>query len=65
VRNAEKRARLQAILHQSPRNFGKPASVWTLKLLAEVCYEQGLSGTTLSAPTILGTLEKLGSPDGG
>lgn len=60
VLNAEKRARLQAILHQSPRNFGKPASVWTLKLLAEVCYEQGLSGTTLSAPTILDAIGRLG-----
>jgi hypothetical protein len=26
---------------RSPRNFGKPASVWTLKLLAEVGHERG------------------------
>lgn len=26
--------RLREILHQSPRNFGKPTSVWTLELAA-------------------------------
>ena len=31
VLNAEKREQLRAILHQSPRTFGQPASVWTLK----------------------------------
>src|SRR5712691_11397238 len=42
VLNAEKREQVRAILHQSPRTFGKPASVWTLTRLAEVCHEQGL-----------------------
>jgi transposase len=32
---------LKAILHQSPRAFGKEASRWTLDLLAEVAAEQG------------------------
>jgi transposase len=60
VLNAEKREQLQAILHQSPRNFGKNSSVWTLQLLAEVCHEQGLSETILSAPTILDAIVRLG-----
>lgn len=47
-----KRERLRAILHQSPRLFGKTQSLWTLKLLAEVCQEQGLSETVLSEPTL-------------
>jgi hypothetical protein len=47
------------MLHQSPRNFGKPSSVWTLKLLAEVCHEQGLSDTRLSPPTILDAIVRL------
>jgi hypothetical protein len=48
-------------MHQSPRNFGKATSVWTLKLLAEVCQEQGLSETCLSAPTLLDAVVRLGS----
>lgn len=51
VLNAEKRDRLRAILHKTPRNFGKPSSLWTLKRLAQVCHEQRLSETQLSAPT--------------
>lgn len=61
VLTAAKREHLQAILHQSPRTFGKPQSVWTLKLLAEVCHEQGLSATELSAPTMLDAIVRLGS----
>src|SRR3954465_12860516 len=34
--------RLRAILHRSPRDFGKHTSVWTLALAADVCREQGL-----------------------
>ena len=59
VLTAEKREQLRAIVHQSPRNFGKPSSLWTLKLLAEVCHEQGLSETQLSAPTILDAMVRL------
>ena len=58
---AAKREQLQAILHQSPRTFGKNQRVWTLKLLAEVCHEQGLSETELSAPTMLDAIVRLGS----
>jgi hypothetical protein len=61
VLTADKRAQLQAILHQSPRTFGKAQSLWTLKLLAEVCHEQGLSPTKLSAPTMLDAIVRLGS----
>jgi hypothetical protein len=35
VLNAAKREQMRTILHQSPRNFGKPASAWTLQRLAE------------------------------
>ncbi len=60
VLTAEKREQLREILHQSPRNFGKNSSVWTLKLLAEVCHEQGLSDRELSLPTILDAIVRLG-----
>jgi transposase len=54
-------ARLQHILHQSPRVFGKPKSTWTQALLAEVTYEQGLSEQTLSHETIRRALLRLGA----
>ena len=60
VLNAEKREPLRAILPQRPRPFGQPASRWTLTRLAAVCYEQGLSDTTLSCPTMLEAIVRLG-----
>jgi len=60
ILNAEKREQLRAILPQSPRTFGQPASVWTLKRLAAVGHEQGLSDTTLSCPTMLDAIVRLG-----
>src|SRR6266705_5551977 len=32
---------LRAVLHQSPRTYGKATSVWTLALAAQVCQELG------------------------
>lgn len=61
ILTASKRARLQEIMHQSPRLYGKAQSTWTLKLLAEVCQEQGLSERVLSAPTLLDAVVRLGS----
>jgi transposase len=61
VLTAAKREQLQTILHQSPRSYGKAQSQWTLKLLAEVCQEQGLSEAQLSAPTLLDAVKRLGS----
>lgn len=60
VLDASKREQLQVILHQSPRIYGKAHSVWTLKLLAQVCHEQGLSDQVLSAPTLLDAIVRLG-----
>ena len=39
---APEAAHLKALLHQSPRRFGKPTSLWTLDLLAEVSFAQGI-----------------------
>ena len=60
VLHAETRAQVRAIRHQSPRTFGQPARVWPRKRLAEVCHEQGLSETPLSAPTRLDAMVRLG-----
>jgi transposase len=51
---------LRALLHQSPRTFGKPTSVWTLELAATVSCEEGLTPTRVSGETIRATLERLG-----
>jgi transposase len=52
--------RLRALLHQSPRTFGKPTSLWTLDLAAEVSFERGLTATRVSDETIRLTLKRLG-----
>lgn len=57
---AEGLERLRAILHQSPRAFGKGRSAWTLSLLAEAAHEQGLTPTALSHETIRKAVHRLG-----
>jgi transposase len=54
-------ARLQHLLHQSPRVFGKKQSTWTQGLLAEVACEQGLTEQTVSDETIRRALKRLGA----
>ena len=51
---------VDALLHQSPRAFGKPTSVWTLPLVAEVSFEQGLTPERVTGETIRATLARLG-----
>jgi transposase len=52
--------RLRALLHQSPRTFGKPTSLWTLELAAEVSFDQGLTQERVTGETIRATLLRLG-----
>jgi len=52
--------RLRDLMHRSPRDFGKPTSVWTLATAAEVCHEQGLTGRLVSVETIRQALVRLG-----
>ena len=51
---------LRALLHQSPRTFGKPTSMWTLELAAAVSFEHGLTAERVSGETIRATLQRLG-----
>jgi transposase len=51
---------LRALLHQSPRLFDKPTSVWTLELAAEVAAERGLTAWRVSGETIRATLARMG-----
>jgi hypothetical protein len=47
-----KREELRKLLHANPRNFDKPSSNWTLDLLAEVCWQQGITPKQVSRTTI-------------
>ncbi|HEX3640413.1 MAG TPA: helix-turn-helix domain-containing protein, partial [Ktedonobacteraceae bacterium] len=52
--------RLRALLHQSPRNFGKDTSIWTLDLVAEVSVTVGLVSRPITGETVRNALAKLG-----
>src|SRR3970282_1878979 len=58
--DGERAERLRALLHQSPRVFAKPPSLWTLALAAEVSYAQGITPEQVSGETVRATLERLG-----
>ena len=51
---------LRALLHQSPRCFGQPTSLWTLGLAARVCFAQGWTSRVLSGEAIRLALKRLG-----
>jgi transposase len=51
---------LRAVLHQSPRTFGKPTSLWTLDLAAQVCHDKGWTPRVLSGEAIRLVLRRLG-----
>ena len=52
--------RLRALLHRSPRTFGKPTSVWTLELAAEVSVAEGITAGRVSGETIRQAIRRLG-----
>ena len=54
-----KRERLRQLLHANPRQFGKSRSTWTLDLLAEVCWEQGITPKQVSRTTIEEALQAM------
>jgi len=56
---ADKFEPLKALLHRSPRDFGKATSVWTLELVAEVSFNEGLTRSRVSGETIRATLRRM------
>jgi transposase len=58
--DAAKCEHLRAMLHTSPREFGKARSTWTLELVAEVCCERGLTRQQVSKETVRLALLRLG-----
>ena len=51
---------LKDLLHHSPRLLGKPTSLWTLELVAEVCHARGWTPRRLTAEAIRVALKRLG-----
>jgi transposase len=51
---------LKDLLHHSPRLFGKPTSLWTLDLVAEVCHAKGWTPRQLTGEAIRVALKRLG-----
>ena len=60
VFDEEGRERLRALLHQSPRSFGKDTSIWTLELAAEVSFTIVIASRPISGETIRNALKLLG-----
>jgi len=56
----EQAERLREMLHRSPRLFGKESSLWTLEMVAEVSFEEGLTKERVSGETIRATLARMG-----
>ena len=52
--------KLRDLLHRSPREFGKPTSLWTLTLVAEVSAAEGVTPGPVSGETVRATLKRLG-----
>jgi transposase len=52
--------RLRELLHRSPRDFGKPTTVWTLPLAAEVSAAEGLTTGPVTGETVRATLARFG-----
>jgi transposase len=55
----ERQERLKELLRQSPRAYGKEASLWTLSLLAEVSFEQGLTPEPISRESVRRAVQRL------
>jgi transposase len=51
---------LRQMLHRSPREFGKPSSLWTMELAAEVSFEEGFTKERISGETVRATLARMG-----
>ena len=60
VLDAAAREQLRAIMHESPRTFGKPTSRWTLRLLAAVCAEHQITPHALSVESIRRAFQRMG-----
>jgi transposase len=59
--NDAARDQLKVIVRQSSRDFGCESSMWTLQLLAEVSYQEGLTDRIVHLDTVSETLRQIGA----
>jgi transposase len=52
--------RLEEMIHRSPRDFGLATSLWTLPLLARVCFQEKIVARPISYEAVRRGLLKLG-----
>ena len=52
--------RLRALLHLSPRDFGKPTSLWTLELVARVAFAEKITSRPISGESVRQALVRMG-----
>ncbi len=57
----EGKHQLKDLLHRSPHDFGKDCGVWTLELVAQVCFEIQIVATPISYETVRRVLKSLGT----
>jgi transposase len=50
---------LKAMLHRSPRDFGRETSVWTLELAAEISFAEGITSRQVSSDCVRHALKRL------
>lgn len=54
------REQLRDLIRRSPRDLGYETSLWTLDLLAQACFEQGITARQVTGETIRATLAAMG-----
>lgn len=54
------RERLRELIRLSPRRFGHEASVWTLELLAEACWSEGIASRPVKGHNVSPVLREMG-----
>lgn len=52
--------RLREVIHLSPRSFGHESSVWTLDMLAETCWQEGLISRPVGGDNVGYVLRQMG-----
>jgi transposase len=56
----EQGEKLKELLRQSPWKYGKDSSLWTLEMLAEVSFEEGITESQVSYEAVRQALKRMG-----
>jgi predicted ArsR family transcriptional regulator len=56
----KERKRLREIIRLSPRQFGHESAVWTLDMLAETCWSEGIASRPVTADNVRLVLQQMG-----